>query len=53
VHAHAAELDAATARKGAKARGRYRPPMRAHGPDWAAQAAAWRAIQGRDRLAAR
>jgi glyoxylase-like metal-dependent hydrolase (beta-lactamase superfamily II) len=34
VHVHAAELDAATARKGAKARGRYRPPMWAHRPDW-------------------
>lgn len=34
VHVHATELKAATARKGVKARGRYRPPMWAHGPKW-------------------
>ena len=34
VHVHEAELAAATARKGARARGRYRPPMWAHGPKW-------------------
>jgi glyoxylase-like metal-dependent hydrolase (beta-lactamase superfamily II) len=34
VHVHAAELAAATARKGIKARGRYRPPMWAHHPDF-------------------
>ena len=34
VHVHATELEAATARTGIKARGRYRPPMWAHGPDW-------------------
>ncbi len=34
VHVHRAELAAALARKGAKARGRYRPLMWAHGPRW-------------------
>lgn len=34
VHVHETELRAATARKGVKARGRYRPPMWAHGPKW-------------------
>ena len=34
VHVHEAELAAATARKGTRARGRYRPPMWAHGPKW-------------------
>jgi glyoxylase-like metal-dependent hydrolase (beta-lactamase superfamily II) len=32
VHVHAAELAAATERRGVKARWRYRPPMWAHGP---------------------
>jgi len=36
VHVHEAELAAAMARKGARARGRYRPPMWAHGPNWQA-----------------
>jgi glyoxylase-like metal-dependent hydrolase (beta-lactamase superfamily II) len=34
VHVHATELAAALARKGVKARGRYRPPMWAHRPRW-------------------
>ena len=34
VHVHATELEAALARKGIKARGRYRPEMWAHRPDW-------------------
>jgi glyoxylase-like metal-dependent hydrolase (beta-lactamase superfamily II) len=34
VHVHEAELAAAMARKGARARGRYHPPMWAHGPQW-------------------
>ncbi len=34
VHVHATELAAARARKGVKGRGRYRPPMWAHGPHW-------------------
>ena len=34
VHVHATELAAAKARKGIKARGRYRPPMWAHNPRW-------------------
>lgn len=38
VHLHAAELDAATARKGFKARRRYRPEMWAHRPNFVAHA---------------
>lgn len=34
VHVHATELAAALARKGIRARGRYRPAMWAHEPDW-------------------
>jgi glyoxylase-like metal-dependent hydrolase (beta-lactamase superfamily II) len=34
VHVHATELRAALARRGIKGRGRYRPPMWAHGPKW-------------------
>ncbi|MFC7753462.1 MBL fold metallo-hydrolase [Tsukamurella soli] len=34
VHVHADELAAATDRRGVKARGRYRPAMWAHGPDF-------------------
>ena len=34
VHVHQAELAAALARKGVRARARYRPPMWAHGPRW-------------------
>lgn len=34
VHVHATELAAAMARKGIKARGRYRPRMWEHGPRW-------------------
>lgn len=34
VHVHAVELAAALRRKGVKARGRYRPRMWEHGPDW-------------------
>lgn len=34
VHVHGTELKAAMERKGVKARGRYRPPMWAHGPNW-------------------
>ncbi|MFN8197165.1 MAG: MBL fold metallo-hydrolase [Nakamurella multipartita] len=34
VHVHGTELKAATERKGMKARGRYRPPMWAHRPNW-------------------
>jgi glyoxylase-like metal-dependent hydrolase (beta-lactamase superfamily II) len=34
VHVHETELAAATARKGLKARGRYRPAMWAHNPNW-------------------
>lgn len=34
VHVHATEHDAAMARRGVKARGRYRPPMWAHHPRW-------------------
>lgn len=34
VHVHATELAAAQARKGLKARERYRPPMWAHNPNW-------------------
>lgn len=34
VHVHATELEMATLRHGLKARGRYRPPMWAHHPDW-------------------
>ena len=34
VHVHATELEAALARKGIKAKGRYRPGMWAHGPNW-------------------
>ncbi|MFT3873977.1 MAG: MBL fold metallo-hydrolase [Nocardioides sp.] len=39
VHVHATELAAARARKGTKARGRYRPGMWAHGPNWQTYAA--------------
>jgi glyoxylase-like metal-dependent hydrolase (beta-lactamase superfamily II) len=34
IHVHEAELAAAMARKGARDRGRYRPPMWSHGPRW-------------------
>ena len=34
VHVHATELEAAMARRGVKARGRYRPAMWAHRPMW-------------------
>jgi glyoxylase-like metal-dependent hydrolase (beta-lactamase superfamily II) len=34
VHVSATELQAATERKGIKARERYRPPFFEHGPDW-------------------
>ncbi|MFY9931613.1 MAG: MBL fold metallo-hydrolase [Streptosporangiaceae bacterium] len=34
VHIQAAELAAATAREGIRARARYRPPMWAHRPDF-------------------
>jgi glyoxylase-like metal-dependent hydrolase (beta-lactamase superfamily II) len=34
VHVHRAELAAAEARRGIRARGRYRPAMWAHGPNW-------------------
>jgi glyoxylase-like metal-dependent hydrolase (beta-lactamase superfamily II) len=36
VHLHKLELSAAVARRGFKARRRYRPPMWAHGPDFRA-----------------
>ena len=36
VHLHSAELDAAMARRGFKAKRRYRPLMWAHGPDYRA-----------------
>lgn len=39
VHVHATELEAATLRRGMKARGRYRPGMWAHGPRWRTYAA--------------
>lgn len=39
VHVHAAELAAATARRGVRARARYRPPMWAHRPDFVTYAA--------------
>jgi len=38
VHLHRAELDAAMARRGFKAKRRYRPPMWAHRPDFHAYA---------------
>jgi glyoxylase-like metal-dependent hydrolase (beta-lactamase superfamily II) len=34
VHVHGTELQAAMTRKGVKGRGRYRPPMWAHRPQW-------------------
>jgi glyoxylase-like metal-dependent hydrolase (beta-lactamase superfamily II) len=40
VHVHATELKAAMTRKGIKARGRYRPPMWAHKPNFQTYSAA-------------
>jgi len=34
VHVHAAELEAARSRQGVRAKGRYRPAMWAHDPQW-------------------
>ncbi|MGE3288390.1 MAG: MBL fold metallo-hydrolase [Pseudonocardia sp.] len=56
VHVHATELAAAMARKGVRARGRYRPGMWQHGPDWhtyAADGEPWfgfEAVRGLDGL---